>query len=480
MIVGHAGSGKTEALASLLRAVSTADGFALFPAHPSSPPNSQLLAEIAPGADGRATFWQQYWRAVLLVTLYSFLTNRQSISSYDRAVLDAVTILGHEKPRLIPDVGSSPRHVFTVFKQLGALVRGVPDRRDYLDDARWDEIEQRLADLLEHDTPVALVVDEIDDWRDHQPHDYAELQLGLVREVIRLNQTSTLRTRFLVLTSLDVALYDQLTRAHPTKFSDSFLRLQWETPSLARFAEDLVNSSKSSLIMLDPADSEPLTRIAGVAEVPIEVRGARERLWNYALRHGAGTPRAIVALVNELSSLAAAAADAGITAVPLDRLKLAIRNYACASGWELLNECASRLLASVRTADAPVSGGLGEALGTSADRVVVDLLLNWISGYHSELVSVLDFFERDQYPLQMSPHEFLALLWSSRLAGAAWRSDDGRSVHVEFCAAIPSPPFPANAKYIVFHSSLIDLARLQPERCHLTVAFGGGQSDAPS
>lgn len=293
--------------------------------------------------------WQLLWgRAIVSAAATHLIFNREMRAHIDAQ--DADELLSNFAHCIGKRVAAA-RSPLTTLKALIDRFDKAEGLKKFLNDPLWDDLEERVTELLSNCPPLVFVIDSIDDDFAHAPSYWARCQKGLFYESMRLLRSRGIGARLLVLISLRDVVYHAVFRSeHASRYvGDPHLKLlDWGYNS-ARSLLD-AKTSRISSDVLGTANSADFRSWLGFGEVANSY-GASESVYHYALRHTQCQPRDIVNLGNLVGHARDNAKAEGREFRPTD-FRQAISDIATLSGHVQVVVAANQVIADEIPAEA--------------------------------------------------------------------------------------------------------------------------------
>ncbi|WP_143588092.1 P-loop ATPase, Sll1717 family [Tersicoccus phoenicis] len=283
--------------------------------------------------------WTLLWRRAIFRSAWSYLrtvefftNNIDPKSKLARRGLDAMADL----------IGAPPtdRRVSSQVSQIILFHQGRREISKYLNDERWEDVENYICTIMASSPPLFLHVDDIDKNYAWAPSYWTLCQRGLFDAVMHLARHNVLRTKLHVVVALrDVTLATVTQGEHgPRYFEDTHINhLLWSQDS----ARSFLRTKTERLSRYD--NFSHVKSVASWVGMPSVTNdrptGDVEDVESYLLRHTRLVPRDIVILGNSLCK-------ALNSRVPLDeaRLKKVVSEVSRLIVWSQLSVCATQLI----------------------------------------------------------------------------------------------------------------------------------------
>jgi hypothetical protein len=310
VVIGRKGSGKTLYLRRLAAEIrdnpstfyAGADYVIVDESEQTHLLNSEQVIRVAHLSNeiSLTEVWQQLWGRAIVTAAATQVLYQERLKRY---------VLETERSALLQDFASligrktkAPRSPFTTLKHLIDRVSSPVGLSKQLNDPLWDDLENRVADLLERCPPLYFVIDTVDEDFAHAPSYWARCQKGLFYETMRLLRNRRLGSRLHVVISIRDMVYHAVFRSeHASRYvGDPHLRiLHWTTEA----ATALLDAKDRRI----PAALRPKGDVGSLAEwlgfhTVTNAFGIKEEVQSYALRHTQCLPRDIVSLGNLLGA----------------------------------------------------------------------------------------------------------------------------------------------------------------------------------
>jgi len=302
VIVGKKGSGKTVYLRRLQ--VSTLGEESVFSQKIQSdiPTTAQILefCELCQGEQVTEK-WRELWRTALLGSLLSLFLYKGYFRQY---VSNAVrSELKKKFESLLP----TNEVVYSTYELIGyyiSIIRTQNQFETFVRRGEWVELRQKLSDILKDVPPVFFHLDAVDEEFSHAPMEWHQCQKGLFYAVMRmLREQGALGSRFHVIICIrDIVFSSVLRSEHASRYRNAphICKLNWDTPRISYFLERKIENLDDRYFD-DPRQPRTVRNFLSIESIENRVRGIREDILAYIVRHTRFLPRDIVEMGNSLA-----------------------------------------------------------------------------------------------------------------------------------------------------------------------------------
>jgi len=466
-VIGPKGSGKTLYLRKLTARLRENPSLVLSDATQvvihESPPTRLLLSDhvVKVGTlfteSSLTEIWQLLWGRSIISAAATHLAFHKDLRGHlrpeDRQAL--LSDFSHLLGRRV----AAPRSPLTALKALIDRFDKAQGLAKHLNDASWDDLEDRVTDILADCPPLVFVIDAIDDDFGHAPNYWARCQKGLFYETMRLLRSRSIGSRLLVLISLRDIVYHAVFRSeHASRYvGDPHLRLlEWGYGSAKALLDEKTARVPAAVMRDRPRSS--FTDWLGFSEVRNSY-GKTESVYRYALRHTQCLPRDIVNLGNLLGLAWDRARDSsGLTP---ELFRAVVSDVATLSGHVQIGVAANQVVADEIPAEAVRYGFLPSYLSVDeyrSDRA--DAIKEIISSCGS-----LRFGRREFRLLQEAGRDRFAapdlasVLWQCGLLG--YESEATGTAVFFSLDRLGRMRIPPDREEYVLHSSMHEVARVR-------------------
>jgi hypothetical protein len=322
-----------------------------------------------------------------------------------------------------------------------------------------------VSGALQQAPPISFYLDGLDEDFRHAPWAWLACQKGLFFEVMRLLRDPGLGGRLHVVIGIrDVVLSSVLASEHATRYHTSphVQILNWDAELSRDFLEAKVKRLPNALLMI-PSARPSIFSWLGRDGLENPVRGKREDLADYIVRHTRLLPRDIIILGNELC---AAVHEARSRKVDLtdERIREVVAYSARLFGREQLSIAANQIASEVMPPDAPAKGyddfytsDHEYSYRASTETILVDTLRRAKTDrFAPSVLRTLDEDFRRQFG---DATDVPSVLWQNGLLG--YINDDSAAVFRE-TGQTDDMQIPQTWKSYVLHTTLIDVLGLRP------------------
>lgn len=337
----------------------------------------------------------------------------------------------------------------------------------------WEALEYTLAELLPRFPPICMYMDAIDEEFRHAPNFWLMAQKGLFYQVLRLLRDSRLGGRVHIFICVRDHVYSSvLATEHATRYLDPWhIRLlEWDADSTAYFLEQKVRRLDQEYFG-DPTERSVESWL-GRQEIVDAVRGSREPVQDYLLRHTRLLPRDVVSLGNGLCHRMRSRTG-GLRPLSEQEIRSVVQQHASLFGREQLEICANQISADMMPEHAALQGISEIYTGadptfTGADTYLGSIrqeLTRFIRGIGRDRFDQVAFVRlRDDARTQFDNQtDVMTVLWQGGLLGMLPAGlKDGRAIFYS-AAARHDLRIDDSAPAYAFHPTLIEGLSLATE-----------------
>lgn len=460
IIVGRMGAGKTVYLRRLHNHQHKQDS--VFACHiQQSVPSTEVIVKACQWfpAAYLTEKWMQLWRCAILRSLASYLLA-------DRALL---RYLSEEDERLLKrrylDLLDDVRRPRAVYSELRAIVGRCNSSYEltrFMDDQRWDDLEDLLAELLAETPPIFFYIDAVDEEFSSAPMYWLRCQKGLFFETMRMLRDPRLGGRLHIVTCIrDIVLSSVYRDEHAPRYhGEPHIRvLSWGRGSIDVLLRHKLRRLAPAYQMAPGSSEDDLHNWLGTTTVHNERRDIDEHAMDYLLRHTRLIPRDVVSLGNALSQEILRQRTMGHDRLPDAALRRIVSQSAKRFGNSQLAQCANQIAADMMPGNAALHGYAEGYVSNQEYAQTVQRELRDIIG----LVGVDRFGFKDLMTLRNAGDELFdqrtdvpSVLWQNGLLGYLERP----GVHRFYSLAdIDEFEVPEDVEEYAFHPVMIDAVR---------------------
>ncbi len=300
--------------------------------------------------------WMQLWRCAILRSLASHLLADRALAPYLTEEEDR--LLRRRYLDLLDDV-RRPRAVYSELRTIVNRCNSAYELTRLMDDQRWDDLEDLLAELLTETPPVFFYIDAVDEEFSSAPMYWLRCQKGLFFQTMRMLRDHRLGTRLHIVTCIrDVVLSSVYRDEHAPRYDgEPHIRvLSWARGSIEILLRDKVRRLPPSYQMAPGASEDELACWLGTPKVHNEACGVDERPIDYLLRHTRLIPRDVVSLGNALCREVLRQRALRRTQLPQTVLRQVVARAAKRFGNAQLAQCANQIAADMMPHNAALHG----------------------------------------------------------------------------------------------------------------------------
>ena len=403
--------------------------------------------------------WMQLWRCAILRSLATHLLADGALAPY--LTDDEDRLLRRRYLDLLDDV-RRPRAVYSELRAIVSRCRSAYELTRLMDDQRWDDLEDLLAELLHETPPVFFYIDAVDEEFSSAPMYWLRCQKGLFFQTMRMLRDHRLGGRLHVVTCIrDIVLSSVYRDEHAPRYDgEPHIRvLSWARGSIEILLRDKLRRLSSTYLMEPGASEDEIARWLGAATVRNEARGIDERVLDYLLRHTRLIPRDIVSLGNALCQEVLRQKALGRAQMPATVLRRIVARSAKRFGHAQLAQCANQIAADMMPHNAALHGyAEGYVSSREYSRSIQHELRELISMVGSERFGYADvmMLRRAGDEVFDGRTDVPSVLWQNGLLGYT----DRPGVHRFYSLAdIDEFEVPEDVDQYVFHPVVLDAVR---------------------
>lgn len=358
VVVGAKGSGKTVYLRRM-RASALRDRSLYVDDVQNDVPSTEQVIQFCQCYDRAVLIerWTRAWTCAILRSLVTHVLNvpslRDQLSEQQASALAS-----------LPDeIAPKRRSHRSIYSQLIETLARMPTAHrgaQYLDDARWADLETLLADILRTLPPVYFMVDSLDERYETAPSYWLACQKGLFFAAMGLLRDARLGGRLHVcVTVRDHVLSSVLRSEHAGRYRGSpHIRiLNWSDDMLRSFLHEKARRLPEQG-HLAPGAPNPMERWLGVSRLS-DPHGALVDIEDYIVNHTRSLPRDIVQVGNEICAVVQDIRQRELSATARVReIRRVVQREARHFGQEQLRICANQILSDTAPRDAGRRGYL--------------------------------------------------------------------------------------------------------------------------
>jgi hypothetical protein len=403
--------------------------------------------------------WMQLWRCAILRSLATHLLADRQLAPY--LTEEEERLLRRRYLDLLDDV-RRPRAVYSELRAIVGRCNSAYELSRLMDDQRWDDLEDLLAELLHETPPVFFYIDAVDEEFSSAPMYWLRCQKGLFFQVMRMLRDNRLGTRLHVVTCIrDIVLSSVYRDEHAPRYDgEPHIRvLSWSRGSIELLLREKVRRLPARYQMALGAFDDPIAGWLGTATVHNEARDVDERVTDYLLRHTRLIPRDVVSLGNALSQEVLRQRAMRRTQVPASVLRRIVSRAAKRFGNAQLAQCANQIAADTMPRNAALHGYADSYVSSSEySRSIQRELRELISLVGSERFGYADvvMLRRAGDEVFDRRTDVPSVLWQNGLLGYT----DRPGVHRFYSLAdIDEFEVPEDVDQYVFHPVVLDAVR---------------------
>lgn len=423
VIAGRMGAGKTVYMRRLHNHQARSES--VFAARiQQNPPSTEVIVRACQWFPERylASKWKQLWRCAVLRSLATHLLAEPQLRRYLTEEQERSLRRGRYVPLI--DAVHRPRSVYTELQTIIAQARSGHHLTTFIDDPRWEELEDVLSELLACTPPVFFYIDAVDEEFSSAPMYWLRCQRGLFDQTMRLLRDPRFGGRLhLVACIRDIVLSSIYRDEHAPRYhGEPHIRvLSWGGGTIRVLLRHKLHKL-SRHHLLRPDEPDLIVRWLGLEQIPNVRRGVTERTLDYLLRHTRLIPRDIVSLGNALCLETLRHGARGSSALQPEVLRRVVSKAAQRFGASQLAQCANQITADMMPREAAVHGYSDSYTSSHEYAETVQRQLRDIIG----VIGVDRFGYKDLVELRRAGHEVFAgatdvpsVLWQNGLLGYA-------------------------------------------------------------
>jgi len=344
VIVGKLGAGKTVYLRRLQNFQSHQDS--VYAAAPQqSLPKTEVVVKACQWFSDRVLVekWMQIWDRAIMRSLVSYLLNRPELRQqlHDEQIEEIERSYG----QLLDDF-RRPRSIYSQVRDIINQRNTAHQLSAYLDDPRWDDLEDLLGEVVGQCRPIYFYLDALDEEFGHAPMYWLKCQEGLFYQVMRMLRDPRLGGRLhIVICIRDIVMSSVYRSEHaPRYYNEPHIRvLTWDRSSLLYLLQKKLQRLPSSLLMRRATTGPPT--IGDWLGVNGHWPGpdGEETIEDYLLNHTRLIPRDIISLGNDLNEEVLRQKQAGHQGLPPEALAAVVQRCAKRFGDSQLAQCANQI-----------------------------------------------------------------------------------------------------------------------------------------
>ena len=344
VIVGKLGAGKTVYLRRLQDFQSHQDS--VYAGAPQqSLPKTEVVVKACQWFSDRVLVekWMQIWERAIMRSLVSHLLNRPELRQQLRD--EQVEEIERSYGQLLDDF-RRPRSIYSQVRDIINQRNTAHQLSAYLDDPRWDDLEDLLGEVVGQCRPIYFYLDALDEEFGHAPMYWLKCQEGLFYQVMRMLRDPRLGGRLhIVICIRDIVMSSVYRSEHaPRYYNEPHIRvLTWDRSSLLYLLQKKLQRLPPSLLMRRATTGPPT--IGDWLGVNGQWPGpdGEETIEEYLLNHTRLIPRDIISLGNDLNEEVLRQKQAGHEGLPPEALAAVVQRCAKRFGDSQLAQCANQI-----------------------------------------------------------------------------------------------------------------------------------------
>lgn len=403
--------------------------------------------------------WMQLWRCAILRSLATHLLADPRLWHY--VAEDQDRTLRRRFLDLLQDV-HRPRTIYSELRTIVSRCNSAYELTRYMDDRRWDDLEDVLAEVLADAPPIFFYIDAIDEEFSRAPMYWLQCQKGLFFETMRLLRDMRLGGRLHIVACIrDIVLSAVYRDEHAPRYhGEPHIRvLSWGRRSIEVLIREKLARLHPGYLVAPGGGDRTVASWLGTATVRNERRGVDEDAAEYLLRHTRLIPRDVVSLGNALCQEILHQKSRGRSDLPQQVLRTVIARAARRFGNSQLAQCGNQIAADTMPGNAAVHRYSDAYTSSQEYARSIEQQLREILG----MVGVDRFGYKDLMVLRDAGNEVFdgqtdvpAVLWQNGLLGYSESEDVSRfySLH-----DVDEFEIPEDVDEYVLHPCIIDSVR---------------------
>lgn len=366
----------------------------------------------------------------------------------------------------------SPRDPITLAGNLIRSVHSAADFRQKMFSDAWSDLGYSIQKALRSSRELYIFIDAIDDNYRYAPTYWQQCQRGLFHAVMDTQRTEVEASKLHVVISIRDLTLSSISRSeHATRYlnNETIIALTWSWDACREFL-------CRKLALLDAgffteSTDRTLSNFLGRTTIYNEVRGVREPVEQYILRHTRLSPRDIISLGNALVALAE---RSGVSPRELDdkSIRAEVASSSKSFGRAALAQAGNQVLANVMPWNATRHGYSDFYLGT--DEYTADAMTREVSSVllslPGERISREECrqLEKEAESRFGQKCHFVDVLWQNRILGV-----EDHGVAKFYSGALVDDVAAPDADQYILNSLFIDLLPAVPLNLTLPTYPGG-------
>lgn len=459
VIVGRMGAGKTVYLRRL-QSYQHAQESVFAGQIQQSVPSTEVIVKACQWfpRDYLTQKWMQLWRCAIIRSLATHLLADPQLWGY--LTEEQNRMLRRRFLDLLQDV-LRPRAIYSELRTIVSRCNSGYELTRYMNDRRWDDLEDILAGIIAEAPPIFFYIDAIDEDFASAPMYWLHCQKGLFFEVMRLLRDARLGGRLHIVTCIrDIVLSAIYRDEHAPRYhGEPHIRvLSWGWESIEVLLREKLRQIHPGYFIDIGDEGRSVSAWLGTATVHNERRAVDEDVADYVLRHTRLIPRDVVSLGNALCQEILHQKSLG-TELPQRALRSVVSKSARRFGNSQLAQCGNQIAADMMPGNAAVHRYSDAYTSSQEYSQSLDQQLREIIG----MIGVDRFGYKELLSLREAGNEIFdrhtdvpSVLWQNGLLGYTEDVDVHRfySLH-----DIDDFEMPEDVGEYVFHPCMIDSVR---------------------
>ncbi len=298
--------------------------------------------------------WKQLWRCAILRSPATHLLA-------DRRLLDYVSEADERTLRrrfldLLHDV-HRPRSIYAELRTIVSRCNTGFELSRLMDDRRWDDLEDVLAEMISDAPPIFFYIDAVDEEFSNAPMYWLHCQKGLFFETMRMLRDMRLGGRLHIVTCIrDIVLSAIYRDEHAPRYhGEPHIRvLSWGRDSIEILLKEKLRQLHPGYFMAVTDEGRSIASWLGMSSIHNERRDIEENITDYLLRYTRLIPRDIVSLGNALCQEILHHKSARRNTLPPEALRTVIARASRRFGNSQLAQCGNQIAADTMPGNAAV------------------------------------------------------------------------------------------------------------------------------
>ena len=304
VVVGAKGAGKTMYLTKLSSFISESEPDAYVVLSGTELPSTDAVSNFSSIQPDLITErWTKLWKCAITRSLVSHILCSEKLNSLisDAEKTELRNYEGDDA--LFPHVKCT-LDVYSEIKDV--LKKNVTTHQieKYIDQIGWDELDNLLCRVLSKLPDVIFLIDCADEEFHRSPRHWMWFQKGLFYRTIKNIRSEHYKKKFSVICSIRDQVFFEVLEDDRSKYvnSSNILYLKWDYCSIRSFFMKKIEELEPCYFVNNNA-GKTIQNWVGICQIYNTSRGKREKIEEYIIRHTRLTPRDIVQIANQLSTI---------------------------------------------------------------------------------------------------------------------------------------------------------------------------------